>query len=249
MPRFYRRTFRRFSATPRRRFGSRLQGTLTPRMQVCQFNVQQDFFITSNGGNLSQPAFYIQAMSPWNNLSQSGYDRSMSVHGIVWNLDCWVLENHPAAGGTLPGPGTGIARAFMPIASEWFVDAAEAATQAPVSYLQSPYGPFQTTPPVAAPGGASPDSEVFPTRILKRKSAWMCVEVISPTPLASTVRAESATDVSSWTRFQWSGVLRKRFAVDDRQGLYWGLFAVSPTTSDYTLAVQFNGHYYYRLKR
>lgn len=247
MPRF---TRRRFSATPRRRwFGARRsssQGTLTPRLQVAQFNISQDFVVTSSS-NESLPDFFVQAMAPWSNLSESGYDRSLFIHGIVWNLNCLLLGHElDSGGGFVDGP-TLTERYMMPLASWWFVDATDS-NDAPVSFNTVPFGPFISTPPIGAPGSLPPDSNLFPTRVLKRTHKQLLAGMISNSPS----RGERDFDVSALSQFNWSGVLRKRFAVDDRQGLYWGIFGFTPAQAagaSYTYRLVLNGSYYYKLRR
>lgn len=249
MARFSR--FSRFSATPRRRWSFRRRsashGTLTPRLQVAQFNLAYDHVILTNQTDITQPSFTLQAMTPWENLSQSGYDRSCYIHGIVWNLNVFVLSWDDGEGET-PGPVPG-SRAFTPINAEWFVDGVLAGG-APSSYQNDPYGPFVSTPPIASPLVGPADSEVFPTRILRRKTGRLRVGVMGT---QSNANAERDADAAGYSRFEWSGTLRKRFAVDDRQGLFFGLHTINPfnpvANIDLILTVWLNGHMYYRLRR
>lgn len=212
-------------------------------MNVAQFDINQDFIVQANLP-LPNPSFFAQAFTPWNNVSQSGYDRSVYIHGIVFNLEVALLSHAVDQGNFTPGLPAG-ARAFMPFATWWYVDAAEPATQAPVSLTQQPYGPFQSTPPISAPGAAQGDSDLLPTRIIRRKFGLMKASLIN-----NSANLARDIDVDGFSRFRWSGTIRKRFAVDGRQGLYFTAFAVSPIVNvDYACTVWLNGHFYYTIKR
>lgn len=173
----------------------------------------------------------------------SGYDRSLMIHGIVFDLNVFA-QSYDDGGGEMPGLPGG-ARAFAPIASWWFVDAADG-TDAPTSLLNAPYGPWVSLPPVTSPMSAVNDSDVLPTRIIRRKTGRLKVAT------QSVQTTDTNIDAAGYTRFQWSGTIRKRFAVDDRQGLYWALWQLSafaPQTIDQFFTVWLNGHYYYSLRR
>lgn len=247
---------RRFSRwSPRRRFGGRRfgrrmsVGTTTPRMQVEQIQLYSDFVAPPSPDPYNSPIFAIQAIAPWSNLSVSGYDRNFVVRGIVFNFEMYQQAHEVMAGGLQPGPYVG-ARAFSPIAAWWFVDSFDAGTQAPVSFLAPPYGPFVATPPLANPDGGNNDSQVFPTRILKRKAGL----IKTATPFGNSgVAIDRDTDSGGYSSFRWSGTIRKRFACDDRQALYFGIF-VSPSFTvkseiDIWYTWQLNGALYYQLRR
>jgi len=194
------------------------------------------------------PAFFVQAMTPWANLSESGYDANIMIHGLIW--DMWVRQTFFDAGsGEQPGlPVRATTRDHALLASEWFVDTFDTATGAPVSILTAPRGPFVTTPPVAEPGAAPSDSEIFPTRVLKRKFSQIKSSIIT------AGLADNSLDAAGTSLYRWSGVLRKRIQVSSRQGLFFGFFGrdegLIPDSND-TLIVEghCNGAFYYKLRR
>lgn len=251
--------FRRYSATPRRRWFGRSQasqGTLTPRLQQCQFSINGDFIMLDDTTLPTDPSFLIQAMMPWSNLSNTGYDRSLFIHGIVWNLELrptsYLSNSAGSVWGLPPVASVAIDQQFAAMGAWWFIDTWDPDTEAPVSYLNAPRGPFTSLPPLTTPGSQPTDGEALPVRVLKRKSSLVQTSVHF-TDGATTERDQNA---SSGASFQWSGVLRKRVACDDRQALFFGIHCQTPAgwgaatdAASLNFAFFLNGVFYYKLRR
>lgn len=243
--------FRRFSATPRRSWFKRRPVSVAPsRMQQAQVCLPFDFVVpTPSGGEvnyLQQPTFNVLALTPWENLSESGYDRSIDIKGLIWNLDV-KMQSYDDAGTEIPGPVPNV-RAFAPLATSFFVDAQDPETGAPLSYLDPPYGPFYSSTPVAAPGNFEVTDSQFPVRTIKRTQFRLKVGEVQETGTAYGAWA----DAGGYTSFRWSGTLRRRITVSDRQALYWGICALNPFNSagnDVTFSVWFSANYWYTLRR
>jgi len=215
---------------------------------VCQFSVFDLAIVTADDQTESDPAFFVQAMCPWNNLSETGYDSNIMIHGVIWDMAVWQ-EAHSLGAGAVEGLPINASRLQQMICAQWFVDTADKDTQAPVSILSAPRGPFASTPPIADPLAAPNDSELFPTRVLKRKSGLLKSSLFT----ATEATRDANLDAAGRTGFKWSGVLRKRFSVSSRQGFYFGLFATQPFNPDsndtITTSGFLNGAFYYKLRR
>lgn len=246
----FRRPFRRsrrFSATPRRRWGSG-RGTVTPRLQVCNFDIDFDNFIIPTVGGEGftaeqNPAFNIQSITPWENISEGGYDRSVTIRGIISQVHVYAMAHDAGAGEVVGLPSGG--RSFARGVSAWFVDTMEGLGGAPVSFAKGPpFWPFATMPPIAAPDFDISDSAILPTRILKRDSFLIRSSRVSNNNI------ESEIDVGGYTRHTWKTTVRKRLTVDSRQALYWGIFTVNPLASiDLIQYVRLHGCLYYTINR
>lgn len=247
MARFSR--FRRFSATPRRSwyrrrgFGSR-PGTLSTKLQVCQFHTLLSFTMQESNTTPADPNFTVQSLTPWSNAPDGGFDRSWLLHGIVWDCALWPVST--IANGTTETVGlpTG-SREYAPVCAYWFVDTFDPQSESPVAFLNTPRGPFFETPPVVGPGGA--DDADFPIRVLRRKYKLIRARVNSSTQ-------ENNVDQASLSGLQWSGTIRKSVPVDSRQALYFGFAGVAPASYateglDVNYQGLLSGCYYYKLRR
>jgi len=238
---------RRFSATPRRSFRRRSArvGTTTPRLQRCQFHVAFDGLIAAGAGDTIATSFNIQALMPWSNLGAAGYDRSMLIRGIVFDLDVILLAHFPGVEIEEPGPVIG-ARAYSPMCSQFFIDTFDE-NEAPISALTVDGGPFVTNPPVVAPAFGVSDSAILPTRWVRRKS-WLL-----KVGQDGTGTTDQTWDAGGYTRQKWSGTIRKRISCDSRQALYWGIWGNSAFTEasglDVLYTCSLNGAYWYQLQR
>lgn len=248
---FFRR--KRFSATPRRSWSRRrrpMSGTLETRRQYAQANFDTGLVIHEAGLiDPANPSFLIQALTPWSNAPDGGYDRAWEIRGLIWSIHCYPT-NH-VNNGVQNGLYASVQPqdAFCRFGSTFFVDQVDP-SGAPVSVIGPPLGPFATTPPIGSPTGAPSDDEFMPTRILKRK-----VSIIQTGALAQSATGSAAYAVGL-SNFSWSGVLRKRVSIASRQGLYLGFYGLPPlggypgsSINDAGITIHVNLVYYYRLGR
>lgn len=249
MPFFRRRT--RFSATPRRswRRARPRTGTTETRRQYAQFNVGTTLTIEDAATSLT-PSFLVQALTPWANAPEGGYDRAWELRGLVWQLQAFCVGHNNTSSGpqqTLYGPG-GLDTIVSRMVSCFFVDQADE-NGAPVSVAGANLGPFITTPPIAAPGAAPADDEFMPTRMLKRK--FDGIQTGTPANV-STGQSAFLLGVSNG---RWSGSIRKRISIASRQGLYLGWFGLPPPNTFIAnvdqafIWIHGSVFYYYRLGR
>jgi len=248
------RSRRRFSATPRRPWRrARVQGTTETRRQYAQADLENGFVIQAPGSGLPDPlnpSFLIQALTPWGNAPQGGFDRAWEIRGLIYNIQVHPV-NHNDDDVTVEGlyATTSPQQVFSRLGCEFFVDQTDPAF-APSSLTNAPFGPFVTTPPIASPSAAPADDEFMPTRVLRRKIGLVQT---GQTPVATGTGA--AAYAISLSNFQWSGVLRKRISIASRQGLYLGFFGLPPLggwpagINDVGLAIYANIVFYYRLAR
>lgn len=251
MPFFRRR--RRFSATPRRSWRrGRMSGTLETRRQYAQADLRNGLVVSQPAGGMDplNPSFLIQALTPWSNSPEGGFDRAWEIKGLIFNIQVFP-DNHTNQGTPTNGLySTGeIIQVFTRLACQFFVDQTDPAG-APSSLAATPFGPFVTTPPIANPAAAPADDEFMPTRVLKRKVGLVQT---GSTPI-STGTGASAYAIGL-SNFQWSGILRKRISIASRQGLYLGFFGLPPlgdyptNINDVGLVTYTNVVFYYRLAR
>lgn len=226
MPFFRRRT--RFSATPRRSWRRRTsafgKGTREIRVNYAQALLETGLVIVEPAGprDKNNPSFIVQALTPWANAPQGGYDRTWELKGLLYQITAFVT-NHSIQGTITQGlyAGDNPQTCFSPFGAMFFVDATDPLNGAPNSHFSAPLGPFLNTPPIAATTQPS-DDDFMPTRILKRKVGL----IQTGAPL------QSATGSSSYaigtSNFRWSGAIRKRVSLSARQGLFLGFYGAPP---------------------
>lgn len=244
MPFYRSRGFkRRFSATPRRSWRRRAQGTLEPRMQIAQ-TFQQEVVVTDVDGN---PGFLLQALTPWANSPAGGYDAAWEIKGMLVTCTAWPIS-HSISESDVPGLYTAASneQIFCPFAGALFVDGVTPNSDGPTSL--GAFSPFATTPPMGAPGVVPSDDDLFPVRVCKQKVGQIQVGVLS----GKASREE--TYAIGINNFRWSFVLRKRLSIASRQGLFLGFYADRPfsliaSLTGLTFGVAYQVKYYYRLKR
>lgn len=252
MPFFRRRA--RFSATPRRSWRRRSTGTGTreTRRQYAQMTVSQQLTIEALATSL-QPSFLIQALTPWANGPDGGFDRAWDLKGIVWDIvGTPLLHTIQEADTQNLYDTTVLGQSLSRVIGMLFVDQADG-TGAPVSQLNTPNGPFITSPPIASPSGGTPnDDEFMPTRVLKRKSGTI------QTGESPSVSSGQSAYIFGVSNFRWAGAIRKRVSIASRQGLYLGFFGIPPLdgfpdtpSAIGSATVVFTGQlfYYYQLRR
>lgn len=240
---------RRFSATPRRSWGRRKVGTNEGARQYAQMAIRQSLTIV-DGSTTQNPSFIIQALTPWANAPEGGFDRSWELRGLVWQFDMWMLQHNLNAVQTQgPYATNNRDQQVSQVCSMFFVDTSDA-SGAPVSMVAAPLGPFITTTPIANPGAAPQDDEFMPTRILKRKSGNL------QSGITSNAQDYANNFLTSGVQnFRWSGVLRKRISISGRQGLYLGWFGLPPPGTypanvlDSTFWIQGTLFFFYKLQR
>lgn len=252
---FY-RSRRRFSATPRSKGWFRRRGTGTgtreTRRQYAQATISQQLTIEALAAS-DQPSFIIQALTPWANAPDGGYDRAWELRGLIWQLQCMPLFHTIQEADTQNLYDTTVlGESFSRVQGMFFVDQTDV-DGAPVSQVGIPNGPFITSPPIASPTGGVPnDDEFMPTRVLKRKFGTVQT---GETPSVSTGQSLYGQGIAN---FRWSGVLRKRISIASRQGLFLGFFGIGPVAGFPTTpsvigsaTVHFLGNlvYYYSLRR
>lgn len=259
MPFFRRR--RRFSATPRRswrRFSTRSQ-TVEAKSNQANILLEQGLEIVqpidSNRQLMKEsPSFIVQALTPWVNAPPGGFDRKWELKGLIFSITAYptnyLLEDSTLKFGLYPAIEP--QNAYCPFGAMFFVDAAQS-DGAPQSHFDPPLGPFVSTPPIASISGGQRDDEFLPTRIIKRKMGQIQTGAVSQ---ASTGSAAYAVGISN---FRWSGSLRKRITVGQRQGLFLGFYGIPPLGGfgeDNSVPVESAGiallthlTYYYRLIR
>lgn len=262
--------FRRFSATPRRRWFRRSpSATSAPRLQQCQFNGNFELFFdqTENSDN-ERPCFIVFSLAPWDNAPPGGFDQSFELRGIIFSMFVYPdsYESQDVGGGDFGLPTIPATPAlYMAVCGDLFVDDTDPLTGAPVCLSpvltpSAPYGPFVNTPPagfITQP----PDTEIMPTRHLLRKYGVMqrslAEESIIPTTPVAVDPTGSFLGNNIYgfqnSAFRWAPRLRKRVTVGSRQGIFLALYATqdfnlsAPYTQIWSVAV--TGTYYYRLKR
>lgn len=253
MPFFRRRT--RFSATPRRSWRRRAAtgtGTRETRRQYAQMVLSQQLTIEALATSF-QPSFLIQALTPWANGPDGGFDRAWELKGLVWDIMGQpVLHTIQEADTQNLYDTTVLGQSLSRVCAMFFVDQADA-SGAPVSQLDTPNGPFVTTAPIASPTGGTPNDDQFmPTRILKRKTGTI------QTGESPSVSSGQSAYIFGVSNFRWSGAIRKRISVASRQGLYLGFFGIPPLdgfpqspSAINSVTVHFQGSlfYYYTLRR
>jgi len=243
------RSRRRFSATPRRSWRrSNKTGTSETRRQYCQVREFLPLEIL-NGSTSNDPSFIVEAMTPWANGPDGGFDRAWEIKGLVFNLEAhFVLRNEAEAEIEQLYDSANVLEAFAEVCSVFFVDQADS-TGAPASILNVFHGPFITTPPVASPAAAPSDDEFMPTRVLKRKQGLI------QTGFAPDVSTGQSAYHIGLSNFRWSGAIRKRISIASRQGLYLGFYGLPPSggypspVSSATVLLRGEIFYYYTLRR
>lgn len=202
-----------------------------------------------SGATSQSPSFIIQALTPWANAPQGGFDRAWELKGLIWQLSFHCTGHELSTTGISDQlyASTEILQAFSEVAGMFFVDQADD-TGAPVSVTGTALGPFITTPPIANPAAAPADDEFMPTRVLRRKVGLFQT---GATPSVSTGQSAYALGISN---FRWSGTLRKRVSIASRQGLYLGFYGLPPQSTVPNLLNTINliyGSvvYYYSLRR
>lgn len=240
---------RRFSATPRRSWRRRGVGTREARLQVAQTYQQEA--ITSDLTSIETPGFVIQALTPWENAVDGGFDRSWEIRGILWDARMYFLQHTLVQGGVITQGQyvtPDFAAMYTPCAGALYVDGRMPTSGGPRS--AGAYSPFVTTPPIGNPGAVPNDEDVFPTRVLRQNVGLVRSGV--QTSLASTGVNAYAIPFANW---HWSGRLRKRVSVASRQGLYLGFYLATPlgdiieTVSEISVVVEYQVKYWYRLVR
>jgi len=240
--RTFRRSKRRFSATPRRRSFRRTQTTM-PRMQQAQFSFVTEHITNWGIASDQQPDFTFIDMLNWDAAPPGGYDQKWNIKGIMFEMFLY-----PESGdfpGTTPGEFVGMAPLVGP--ALWavamgglFVDEVVPGTLGgsvdgtPQSLVRSaagglePYGPFVTLPPVADPSSvAVKDQDVLPTRYMLRKYSQFQLGFQNVPPIVGLpdVLSQGENYVIGNSAFRWSARLRKRITVGSKQGLFLGLFS------------------------
>lgn len=225
--RYYRRKFRR----------SGLRPTTTPNLQQCQFHFDTLVIIGDVSGvqpNTGQPSFFIQAMSPWQNLSSSGYDSRFDLYGFNYN-SLYLHETNEQ--------GTFAQFDFARMAEVWFADGVDldGAPSSIVGFGSNSFGPFVTLPPVTNPIVA-PEDDLMPVRTLKRTYFNL--------GLANTANTIGAPN-ASLSVFRGSGRVRVRRRLDDKQEWFWGCFGIpaDPSTQEVGIRCVVSGVAYYKLRR
>lgn len=219
---------RRFSATPRKPWPwkrGRRTGTGPTRSQYAQFFVDTTLTI-EDGATARTPSFLIQALTPWSNAPEGGYDRAWELRGLIWTLQAYGIGHNVTASGPEQNlyATTDIGEVFSRMITCFFVDQADE-NGAPVSVGGTDLGPFITTPPIASPAAAPADDEFIPTRMLKRH--FQCIQT-GFTPNVSTGQSAFAIGLAN---DRWSGAIRKRISIASRQGLYLGWYGVPPVST------------------
>lgn len=225
--RYYRRKFRR----------SGLRPTTTPSLQQCQFYLDQLVIIGDPAGiqpSLNQPSFFIQSMSPWANLSQSGYDSRFDLYGFNYNSFYYKETNEAGSFSQFDA-----AR----LCELWFADGVDldGAPSSVVGFGSNSHGPFVTLPPVTNPIIA-PEDDLMPVRTLKRTYFNL--------GLANTTNTFGAPD-GSLSIFRGSGRVRVKRRLDDKTEWFWGLYGVppDPSTQEFGVRCIIGGVAYYKLRR
>lgn len=225
----------RYPARPRFRRSS-LRPTTAPSLQQCQFYFDQTVIIGDPGGppGATNPSFLIQAMSPWANLSDSGYDSRFDLYGFNYNSLIYLQA---------PLQGTFEQQDVCRLCEMWFIDAVDL-DGVPTSLggaTSNPYGPFVSLPPVVNPSTPQEDS-LMPARTLKRTYFG----IGEATNVGSLGGANAALAVH-----RGSGRVRVKRRLDDKQEWFWSLFGYpeDPATDELEIRTIIGGVAYYKLRR
>lgn len=239
------RFFRRMQGTRgpvqyRSRFRrGRLRPTTAPLLQQCQFYFDTEVIIGTAGETQTTaalPSFFAQAMSPWTNLSQTGYDSRYDLFGFNYN-STYFIESFEAS-------PTGSQNDVARLCELWFADSVDN-DGAPSSLITSgdAFGPFRTFPPIVSPTslGVSTD-RIMPVRTLKR-TYFALGERVSTNTLGG--RDGGALQVH-----KGSGRVRVKRKLDDQQEWFWSLFGFpSRIGYEYSVRSLVGGVAYYKLRR
>lgn len=214
---------------------SGLRPTVSPRLQQCQFSF--DFVVPIGNGesvDKTHPDFLVQAMSPWSNLSDSGYDSRYDLFGFNYH-SLYVPESLES--------GTGSQRGFLRLCELWFADSVdlEGTPSSLVGGAQE-FGPFVTLPPIINPAVNNIKDSLMPVRTLKRTYFGLGIGITSNTL--------GGNDGGALQVARGSGRVRVKRRLDDQTEWFWGLYGY-PNLNDVSVDVRcfVSGVAYYRLRR